>query len=56
MATHSIIFTYKIPWTEPCGLQSMESQRTEHDWVINTHTHLYTNDDAKVLKNSVAKK
>ena len=32
MATHSSILAWRIPWTEePCGLQSMGSQRVEHD-------------------------
>ena len=32
MATHSSILAWKIPWTEePGGLQSMESQRVEHN-------------------------
>ena len=32
MATHSSILAWKIPWTEePVGLQSMGSQRVEHD-------------------------
>ena len=32
MATHSSIPACRIPWTEePCGLQSMGSQRVEHD-------------------------
>ena len=32
MATHSIILAWRIPWTEePVGLQSMVSQRIEHD-------------------------
>ena len=32
MATHSSIFTWKIPWIEgPGGLQSMGSQRVGHD-------------------------
>ena len=32
MATHSSIVACKIPWTEePGGLQSMGSQRVEHD-------------------------
>ena len=32
MATHPIIFAWKIPWTEePGGLQSMGSQRVGHD-------------------------
>ena len=37
MATHSSILAWKIPWTEPGGLQSMESQRIRHDWATNTH-------------------
>ena len=32
MATHSSILAWKILWTEePGGLQSMGSQRVEHD-------------------------
>ena len=32
MATHSILHAWRIPWTEePCGLQSMGSQRIGHD-------------------------
>jgi len=32
MATHSSILAWRIPWTkEPSGLQSMGSQRVEHD-------------------------
>ena len=32
MATHSSILAWRIPWTEePCGLQSMGSQRAGHD-------------------------
>ena len=32
MATHSIIFAWRIPWTEKSGrLQSMGSQRVGHD-------------------------
>ena len=32
MATHSSILTWKISWTKvPNGLQSMGSQRVEHD-------------------------
>ena len=32
MATHSSILAWKIPWTgEPGWLQSMGSQRVEHD-------------------------
>ena len=34
MATHSIIFAWRIPWTEePGGLYSMESQRVP-DWYL----------------------
>ena len=33
MATHSSILAWRIPWrTEPCGLQSIGSQRVRHDW------------------------
>ena len=32
MATHSIIFAWRLPWTEEhCRLQSMESQRVRHN-------------------------
>ena len=32
MATHSNILSWRIPWTEePGGLQSLRSQRVEHD-------------------------
>ena len=43
MATHSSILessilAWRIPWTEEPGrLQSMRSQRTRHNEVINTH-------------------
>ena len=34
MATHSSILAWRIPWTEePGGLQSMGSQRVEHDFI-----------------------
>ena len=37
MATHSSILAWKISWTEkPGGLQSVGSQRVEHDWVTNS--------------------
>ena len=41
MATWKI--AWKIPWTEEPGrLQSMGSQRVEHDWAIeHTHTHTH---------------
>ena len=33
-AAHSSILAWRFAWTEePCGLQSMGSQRVEHDWV-----------------------
>ena len=33
MAAHSSILPWKTPWTEETGgLQSMGSQRVEHDW------------------------
>ena len=32
MATHSSILAWRIPWTEELeGLQSVESQRVQHD-------------------------
>ena len=31
MATHYSILAWKIPWTESGGLQSMGSQRVQHD-------------------------
>ena len=38
MGTHSSIFAWRIPWTEePGGIQSMGSQRVEHDSVTE-HT------------------
>ena len=39
MATHSSILAWRIPWTEkPGGLQSIESQRVEHDWATKHST------------------
>ena len=36
MATHSSTLAWKIPWTEEPGrLQSMGSQRAEHDWATS---------------------
>ena len=41
MATCFSILAWRIPWTEePGGLQSMGSQRVEHDWMTNTCTLL----------------
>ena len=35
MTTNSSILAWRIPWTEePGGLQSMGSQRDEHDWAL----------------------
>ena len=41
MATHSSIFAWEIPrMEEPGGLQSMGSQRAEHNLATeHTHTH-----------------
>ena len=34
MATHSSILAWRIPWTEDHGrLQSLVSQRVEHEWL-----------------------
>ena len=43
MATHSIILTWRIPWTEEPGrLQSMGLQRLKHNWAAKTFTfHVY---------------
>ena len=39
MAIHSSILAWRIPWTEePGGLQSMGSQRVQHNWATNTTT------------------
>ena len=39
MATHSSILAWEIPWMEEPGkLQSMGSQRLEHDSMTNTFT------------------
>ena len=41
MATHSSILAWKIPWTEePCGLQSMGSQRAGHDCATSMHVRI----------------
>jgi hypothetical protein len=37
MATHSSILAWRVLWAEePCGLQSMGSQRVRHNWVTNS--------------------
>ena len=41
MVTHSSILDWRIPWTEePCGLQSIGSQRVRYMWVTNTSLHI----------------
>ena len=43
MATRSSILAWKIPWTEePCGIQSMGSQRVRHDWAISLSLFTFT--------------
>ena len=32
MATHSSVLAWRIPWTEPGGLQPMGSQGVRHNW------------------------
>ena len=41
ITTHSSILTWRIPWTvEPCGPQSMESERVRCLWATNTFTFI----------------
>ena len=41
MGTHASVLAWRIPWTEePGGLQSLWSQRVQHDWATNTFTLL----------------
>ena len=43
LATHSSILAWKIPWTEdPGGLQSMGSQRVEHDLASKPPPHNFS--------------
>ena len=50
MATHSSILAWRITWTkEPDGLQSMEWQGVEPDWVATTTTFILK-DDETLLK------
>ena len=40
MATHSSILAWETPWTEkPGGLQSLGSQRVQHDLLTEWHHH-----------------
>ena len=42
MAAHSSIHAWRIPWTEyPGKLQSLGSQRVEHDWSDLAHMHAH---------------
>ena len=43
MATHSAILAWEIPWREkPCGLQSMESQKSRRNFVTKQQeSYLY---------------
>ena len=35
MATHSSILAWRIPWTEePCGIESLGSERVRHDVLL----------------------
>ena len=49
MATYSIILAWRIPWTEPGGLQSMGLQRagcdlaTEHKNIVLPHSYVFEN-------------
>ena len=56
MATHSSIFTWKIPWTEEPGwLHPMESQRVRHDLVTEyQHNHTYLIDVALKMSQSTS--
>ena len=43
MASHSSILAQRIPWTEePGGLESIGSQRVEHDGSDLTHVNMHT--------------
>ena len=49
MATHSSILAWKIPWTEPGGLQSLESgyiprgsKESDTTERLSTHIHIHT--------------
>ena len=54
MATHSSILAQKIPWREEPGrLQSMGSQRVEHDWATKLQHYIEQTpeDQNEVLSN-----
>ena len=40
MATHSNILAWRIPWTEPAGLQSMGHKEVDTTQLLGTHTLL----------------
>ena len=54
MATRSSILAWKIPWTEPGGLQSMESgyiprgsKESDMTEQLSTHTHTVSSHEGK---------
>ena len=60
MATHSsilqptsVFLSGESLWIElPGGLQSMGSQRVEHNRATNTHTHTHTHTHTQILRTS----
>ena len=51
MAPRSSTVAWKIPWTEDPGrLQSMGSQRVEHNWAISLH---FTGDEYNCLQHRI---
>ena len=52
MATHLSILAWKIPWTEPGGLQSMALQRVRHNWATK-HTHTPTHTCANINTSTI---
>ena len=54
MATHSSTLAWKIPWMEKPGcLQSMGSQRVEHNWVTSlTHSFAIISNTAYILSST----
>ena len=54
MVTHSSTLAWKIPWAvEPCGLQSMGSQRVGHDWATIFTFHFHALEKETVTHSSV---
>ena len=51
VATHSSILACEIPWIEEPGkLQSVGSQRVEHNWATNKHTHTHKHSVLSMFK------